>query len=248
MTASARLTLMLLPLFLAAAGLFIAIHSAQFNRSVAALEEARFAFALSQLRQEIEQQLDLNPSLHSLRPLQQLLVDVRDRDRDILSIDLFDEAGQLVFSTDRGGIGDTIPGEWRRASEAVVGPLWVIDEAQTGVIGAPLVNSFNVVVGGLALRFDREATTPQTARDSGNVALELVLFAAGAAGVVWLLAGWARRRLENAWQQSATQLREARDATPLHPAALNALSERLSMASDTLAEVAGETDRIDNED
>lgn len=126
-----------------------------------ALQLERIGLVATQLRDRIQPSLELGLPLHGLTFVQDLLVTERRRTSSILSIDVYDRAGRLLFSTDRGGIGDAIPEEWERARSAA-DALWSTARQDISVMGMPLRNGFEVPVGDVVLRYDRQAAVATT--------------------------------------------------------------------------------------
>jgi hypothetical protein len=93
--------------------------------------------------------------LDGLRNVQDLLDREKSRDTNILSIEAFDQNGSVVFSTDRTFIGDLIANRWLAAWKQADKELWYVQEEDALVVGGPLVNSFDAVIGGIALRYSR---------------------------------------------------------------------------------------------
>jgi len=148
----------LVALFLSIALAVVAVvQFSRFEDIFVSLLKSRFGAVVSDLRQPIEAGLDLGLTLDALRNTQDLLDREKSRDSNILSIEIFERSGSVVFSTDRSFIGDLIGtrwlSEWRQADNG----LWSLEEEDALVVGGPLVNSFDEVVGGIALRYSRNS-------------------------------------------------------------------------------------------
>lgn len=86
--------------------------------------------------------------LSALRRTQDLIERARSRDPQIGAIVVFDQTGQIYYSTDLGEIGLSIPPEWQGGLGN--GSILGNDEL---VALIPLTNSFGTIAGGVALRF-----------------------------------------------------------------------------------------------
>lgn len=158
-----RMTTILGSVLLALALLFsLALESVHVD-SERELREGRFAYSLALLKQRVESPLSLGLEVESLDYLQQLLEAEAAADQDILSIDLFDSDGSLLFTTDRVGIRQAVPEGWLEATldlptpdEAEQTPgseaIWHLEEHDGQALGVALHNDFGLVVGGLVLR------------------------------------------------------------------------------------------------
>ncbi|NUU03315.1 hypothetical protein [Herbaspirillum robiniae] len=212
----------------------------------AALREGRFEFSLNTIRSGVEAGLQVGLLLPDLPGAQQLIEQSRSQERVILSIDIFDAQGHIVFTTDSGGVGAVIPAAWRAPCLTRARGNWSgVDEEGRLVCGA-VINGFDQVAGGVALRYrldDRAGTFGQL----GGFWLLPLLWAAGLALVGglfgWLLLRPVERRL---LQQSdaLAGLRDGRNDTLTGPVA-GALLAAAAMQEE-FARIDAEADRLDN--
>ncbi|HEY0834705.1 MAG TPA: hypothetical protein VGE72_12425, partial [Azospirillum sp.] len=94
------------------AGGMIAFQLGDTARAQLAVRDARFQFLVQTIRSRVEANIHLGLMLSGLGATQDLLERSRVQDADILSIDVFDDQGNMLFSSDRGGIGDRVPADW----------------------------------------------------------------------------------------------------------------------------------------
>lgn len=132
-----------------------AVQFARFEHGFLGLLKSRSGAVVQDLRQSVEVGLDLGLGLDALRNVQDLLDREKSRDGNILSIEAFDQTGSVVFSTDRTFIGDLIGERWLSQWRAAGNQSWFLEEDDALVVGVPLVNSFDAVIGGIALRYSR---------------------------------------------------------------------------------------------
>ena len=129
----------------------------KFERTLANLLTSRFLFVVNDIRQKIETQMDLGLPLVDLQGVSGELDTYLNLDEQILSIEVFDETGNVLFSTDTSFVGDLVSENWlvlwrtNRARE-----MWSALETDAGVVGVPLHNNLSQNVGSLALRYSRE--------------------------------------------------------------------------------------------
>jgi hypothetical protein len=76
------------------------------------VREARFDFSLSRIKVGFEAGLRLGLSAVDVPLTQQRIDQMRIEQPDILSIDIFDAQGRILFSTDQAGLGASIEGTW----------------------------------------------------------------------------------------------------------------------------------------
>lgn len=180
------------------------------GRDSAALRESRFQFSLSSVRNSLEGQLQLGLLLQGLPGAQSLIDRRRAEERDILSIDVFDDTGRILFSTDRGGVAATLPQAWVAPCLNARQTSWHGQDDVGAVQCTALVNAFDKTAGGVVLRYriaDRsEVLSTLLRRWHAGIGLWLVLvLAAGAVG--W----FAYRRIEDRLDDERRALLEESD-------------------------------------
>jgi|GEM_PF-1185700 len=199
---AARLTLALSAVLLLLALLTGLVLEAVRGDAERELREGRFVYTLVELQQRVETPLALGLGMESQAFLQQQLEAEAAADPEILSIDLFDAEGRLLYSTDGAGIRDAVPEGWLQALQAMPAPaeaarevsaaVWRVPERGGQALGVALRNDFGLEVGGLALRHAVSEIGAEVLR-AESLALSLLLLAlalgAGLAGGLgfWLL-------------------------------------------------------------
>ncbi len=129
----------------------------KFRRTHTDLLTSRFQFVVNDIRNKIETQMDLGLALSTLQDVSEELETYRNDDEMILSIEVFDENGSVLFSTDPSFIGDLVSEDWVfewRANQNF--SSWSRLERDAGVVGVPIQNNLNQNVGSLALRYSRD--------------------------------------------------------------------------------------------
>jgi Tfp pilus assembly protein PilN len=170
-----------------------------------ALREERFRFSLAHVKTSLEASLLLGMTAHDLPGAQALIGQVRSRQPDILSIDVFDPQGQVVFSTDPGAVGLQVPHTWSGPCLKQGGNPWSThaDDADLQCVG--LVNAFDQPAGGVLLRHRLPSrNNPGLALLDVGLGWLAALLAVLAGG--WVLAGSVVRPLERRAQHLRTQL------------------------------------------
>lgn len=121
------------------------------------LRRARFSVVVQDMRGAVETSLDVGLRLDEVRGAQQLLERAAASDPAMLSVEVYDTAGRVVFGTDRSFVGELIPQGWLDAWQGAGAAQWHVVEEDAVVAGAPLVSSFGAIIGGIALRFTHSA-------------------------------------------------------------------------------------------
>ena len=164
-----RITLALVVILAAGVGMTTVLSAHMFERTLSDFLTSRFEFELNDVRQRIETQMDLGIALAELQSVPQELEEYLRADGQILSIEVFDDTGIVLFSTDPSFVGDLVTEEWVTAWRASRGQeVWSDLERDARVVGVPLRDNLGRDVGSLALRYSRgyfdDNVTTQTAR------------------------------------------------------------------------------------
>ena len=122
------------------------------NDRVEALRSERFRFSLMDIKATLEAGLRLGNSTADLTGTDALVAHVRDRQPDILSIDVYNAEGDVLFSTDPSGRGLKLPPAWRPPCLNPDTTGWSGLDADGGVQCVGLVNAFGQPAGGVLLR------------------------------------------------------------------------------------------------
>lgn len=257
---AARLTLALAAVLLLLALLTGLVLEAVRGDATRELRESRFVYSLVQLKQRVETPLALGLGMESQAFLQLQLEAELAADPDILSIDLFDAEGRLLYSTDGEGIRDAVPEGWLQALQAMPEPaetelpastaVWRVPERGGQALGVALRNDFGLEVGGLALRHAVSEIGDEVLRaESLGLGLRLLALALG----VGLAGGLGFWLLCRPLDREAAALAEAlADAGAEPPAAASGpgaevarLLQALRRAERRSATAAAEVERID---
>ena len=164
-----RITLALVVILAAGVAMTTVLSAHMFERTLSDFLTSRFEFQLNDIRQRIETQMDLGIELSHLQNVSVELDEYLRADEQILSIEVFDETGIVLFSTDPSFVGDLVTEEWVGAWRASRGrEVWSDLERDARVVGVPLRDNLGRDVGSLALRYSRnffdDNVSTQTAR------------------------------------------------------------------------------------
>jgi len=191
---AARFTALLALLVLLVAAVLAAVLSDRLLATRASLQLDRYLFVVDNMRHSLESTLSLGLTMGGQAQQRTAALEAVARDDAMLSIDVFDSDGRILFTTDLAGIRDRVPDNWLDATlspEARVRGHWTSTDRGVVAIGAPLVNDFGVTAGGIVLRHRSQAqslslvaTLLEPAVILGLLALAVVL---GFGAYCWLL-------------------------------------------------------------
>ena len=164
-----RITFALVVILAAGVAMTTVLSAHMFERTLSDFLTSRFEFELNDFRQRLETQMDLGIELADLQSVPEELEEYLHADEQILSIEVFDETGIVLFSTDPSFVGDLVTEEWVTAWRASRGQhVWSNLERDARVVGVPLRDNLGRDVGSVALRYSRDFfddnVTTQTTR------------------------------------------------------------------------------------
>ena len=122
------------------------------REQVEALRSERFRFSLMEVRAGLEAGLRLGNTTVDLTGTEDIIAQVRNRQPDILSIDVFDAQTDVLFSTDQGAKGRKLPPAWAVPCQRPDAASWRGRDLDGGVQCVSLVNAFGEPAGGILLR------------------------------------------------------------------------------------------------
>ncbi len=233
----------------------LSVH--KFERILADLLTSRFEFEVNNLQRTIETQMDLGLALVNLENINEQMEARLFNDEQILSIEIFDETGTVIFSTDPSFIGDLVSEDWMFAWEVHRGKsAWSLLETDAGVVGAGLQNNLNQHVGSVALRYSREFLDANVSEEMERLSylvgvVAVVMTVLSLLGCAGLLTGYFRdwRIMRDALADISSQERESEslgEANARHPEFEEFSATALS-ALDSIDTATGEIRRLDEE-
>ena len=164
-----------------------------------ALAESRYGVVVYAVKHNAEDQLALGFPLRQLRPVQDVIDRLKVDDSRIRGIEVFDASGTILFDTDRGAIGASVPPAWARAAAAAGNRPFALVDDEGRIVGLPLIDSLGSVDGGVVLRYPGAHLDDMLGASLGalvrQAGLVLAVFAALAVFGSYRLFGTVRRRL-----------------------------------------------------
>lgn len=210
------------------------------------LQDGRFRFSLSSARAGLESGLRLGFNTADLPGAQALIEQVRGREPGILSIDVFDSSGRILFTTDQGGVGAQMPADWRDACLATEsGDVWRGRDDDGRLQCTGLANAYDQVSGGVLLRYrlpSRQGMTAALQDHWPALAAALALLGLLAGGAGWLAVRPVEQRLLAA-TAALTGGRPAVDDDFIGPLASGL--QAAARLEDDLKSIEAEADRLD---
>ena len=253
-----RITLALVVILAAGVAMMTLLSAHMFERTLSDFVNSRFEFELNDIRQRLESQVDLGIELADIQSVPGELEEYLLADAQILSIEVFDETGTVLFSTDPSFVGDLVTEEWVTAWRTSHGrDVWSSLERDARVVGVPVRDNLGRNVGSLALRYSRDffdnSVTEQSTRlllIGAIVVLGMTLLSV--AGAMFLLRGvrGELRDLRESMNDVANRRRDGRalDRTGHDHPEIAAFAATALTAHDDIDAAIGEIRRLDEEE
>ena len=166
------------------------------------------------IENSIQSSLELGLQFADIGTLPGTMERERSTDEMILSIDVFDAEGKLLYSTDRLRATRPVPATWLAAARQANGADWFVKDGTESAASNAIKNNFGVLVGHVALRYSEE----QLRATTNAVARELALSAFGVFVVAATLASLALLAVMNRLSRQIDVVEAAlRSGDPLRP-------------------------------
>jgi hypothetical protein len=228
----------------------------KFEDVMSSLVRSRYSFVIFTIKKKVEDSLNLGFAIRQLRQVQDTIEVEKARDEQVLSIEVYDSRGEVLFSTDRGGIGATVPEKWLEMLGGSAATAFSLMDEDTNVVGLPLVNNLGKVEGAVVLRYPVAFMDRGLVEVLGQLVIELLVVMAvfGALGVAgtYFVLGQVRRKL-GAMETTLTRvLAEGGEALPDRTGAGADFETRFAEfvgktreAADHIRDSAQEVERLD---
>lgn len=183
----------------------------KFEDEMSSLVRSRYSFVAFTIKKKVEDSLNLGFALRQLRQVQETIELEKARDDQIQGIEIYDARGEILFNSDRGRIGASVPESWLAPlAEASGQPFALLDE-DAHAVGLPLVNNLGKVEGAVVLVYPTGYVGSELGemlwRLAGEVVALVLGFAVLAAVVASVALGTVRGRLTAMEQALARVLR-----------------------------------------
>ena len=179
-----------------AVGMAAFLNYFKYKSTISNIVKSRVLVVGRGIENSVQASLQLGMQFSELAQLPQLMQREKSSDRLVRGIDVFDSSGQVLYSTDRGRVGQKVPSPWILAAQRSKTTEWGTDETDEFVAGISLKNAFDLTVGYLALRYSRDEVESAAAKAGREIALAALLSFLGIAIVAPLALIVVIRRFE----------------------------------------------------
>ena len=219
----------------------------KYRKYLSDLLRDRHALVLQDIGHSIEASLALGLSLDALPGVNPSLQANISRYPRVLSIEMFDEEGTVLYSADESLRGDLVSEEWADTWNAAEEPVWARVERDAHVVGLRVHDSLGRAVGSLALRYSRSKFDDEVRamawRVAGLCAVVLIVLASLGAALTVLLTRGPRERLRA--MRAAIDPQSERGALTLPDASSLDFAKTVVAAQRAVEDSVGEIRRLE---
>ncbi|HET9651075.1 MAG TPA: hypothetical protein VFP36_02735 [Usitatibacter sp.] len=155
-TIRVRFILVALAVSFFAVGMAAFLNYFKYKSTISNIVKSRVLVVGRNIENSVQASLAIGMQFGELQQLTQLMQREKSSDRLVRGIDVFDTSGQVIYTTDRGRLGQKVPTPWITSAERSKSTEWSSDESEEYVAGISLKNAFDLTVGYLALRYSRD--------------------------------------------------------------------------------------------
>jgi hypothetical protein len=139
-----------------AIGMASLLNSFKFESTLERLQRSRLAAVSSDVADAARSSIAFGLALDQMPALAELVHRLQHADPLILGIDVFGEDGVVIYSSDAQRRGSAVPAGWLLAARRPGGRDFFARESSYFAVVSPIRNSFDVVLGAVAVRYDRK--------------------------------------------------------------------------------------------
>lgn len=184
--ARTQMTVIAVLVCLFAVGMSGLLNYFKYQSTVDRLIKDRLVVTGAGIENSIRSSLALGLQFSDIGTLPETMDRERSTDDLIRTVEVFDNDGQVLYSTDKLRAMRGVPKAWIQEAKGAEGDQWMVKSGINSAVGVPIKNSFGQVIGHVALRFDeaqlRESSL-KVARDL--TAITFSIFVASAV-LAWL--------------------------------------------------------------
>ena len=141
--------------------LMVLLNQHKFADILRGLDDSRVSVVTLDTSRRLRQAVDLGLPLKNIAE-SKAMVDTLVADYpELQSVSIFDSRGELLVHGGDGLNGDVLqaPQNWTDGNQAAEGQVWRTEGPESFVVGAPVINNFGKLEGGVAVRYSKERFT-----------------------------------------------------------------------------------------
>ena len=167
-----------------AVGMAAFLNYFKYKSTIGGIVKSRVLVVGRSIENSIQASLALGLQFTELATLPSQMEREKASDKLIQGIDVFDDTGQIIYSTDSTRVGQRVQRTWTESAARSKSTEWSAESSDDYVAGISLKNNFDLTVGYLALRYSRDYVD----RAASAAARQIMLAALGAFAGIALIA------------------------------------------------------------
>ncbi len=179
MKISSKAVVCMILVLLIVMGLIFMMSYFKFQTTLATLIQNRLTVISITMGESIESAIDLGLGLGEMRTAVAVIARAKRNDPGIASIQIFDNNGQILYSTQKGRAGINVPPYVLQALEESDGRAWRLDRGNSFVNGVTLLNSFDQMIGGIVLTYSKDVYNTKVAALTNSLTRKSILIFVG---------------------------------------------------------------------
>ncbi len=227
-----------------AVGMAAFLNYFKYKSTIGGIIKSRVLVVGRSIENSVQASLSLGMQFTELTTLPAQLQREKASDRLIQGIDVFDDTGQIIYSTEPSRVGQRVLRGWTDAASRAKSTEWNGEAPDEYVAGISLKNNFDLTVGYLALRYSRDYVD----RAAAGAAREITLAALGAFAGIALIAPLALivviRRFERDLLTLETAASHLEDRSQAAPVVGSAFDKAISHLRSSLREANAALDEL----
>lgn len=179
MKISSKAIISMILVLLIVMGLIFMMSYFKFQTTLSTLIQNRLTVASITMGESIESAIDLGLGLGEMSSAEEIISRAKRNDPGITSIQIFDDNGQILYSNQKEMAGTNVPSYVLQALEESDGRAWWLDRGDYFVNGVSLLNSFDQLIGGIVLRYPKDAYNAKVAAFASSLTRKSIVIFAG---------------------------------------------------------------------
>lgn len=151
------LNLAFLCAFAVTMALMILLNQQKFGDILRGLDDSRVSVVTLDTSRRLRQAVDLGLPLKDIAESRSIVDALIDDYPELQSASIFDARGKLLVhggNALNGGKAEA-PADWTDGNREAEGEVWRIEDPESFVVGAPVINNFGKLEGGVAVRYSK---------------------------------------------------------------------------------------------
>ncbi len=150
-----KLNLAFLCAFAVAMALTVLLNQAKFGDILRGLDDSRVSVVTLDTSRRLRQAVDLGLPLKDIAESQAIVDSLVEEYPELQSVSIFDANGRLLVHGGQAIEGEPTdaPGAWTAGNREAGGEVWRLETPESFIVGAPVVNNFGKLEGGVAVRY-----------------------------------------------------------------------------------------------